>query len=315
MKSKHPKAWAKYLKQEAGSEQPPPKKLKLESLSSLQSADGSTITATGVSTSKTKITEHFKSLPSPSTIPKAAYVTKERITECILCMVTCSSRPLTMVQDKWFRKLVAPSDTALGMNITYCFVIDCINDAYTELTDILEQVTKNRILCLKSNCVTRVDRSFIGVNIQFAYKGEIFVITLRTIELNNHHTGQNLKNALTTAMKKFNITVDQIYTVTTDNGADLCKAARLMEKATNEVTKKSMSDDCKDNNEGVTCEWNEDKEYYGYGSEWHDDRPSDFVDEFEDALNLICDIEDIKWDGNILMSEKEKYSIEFTHHN
>ena len=244
------------------------------------------------------MTDHFKLLSSPCT-PKAVFLSKDTLIESLLRMVTCSSRPLTMVNDEWFKKLVEPYERAFGMCITYRFVIDCIYDAYEELTNMLKGIVKDRMLCLKSDCVTRMDRSFIGVNIQFVFKGEIIVITLGTIQLDNHHTGPNLKNALMNSLKKVDISISQLYTITTDNGADLCKAARLMEKATNEK-KGSEASDAEERSES---EWNENEEFDMFDST-KDLSHSGLLDEIEDSTNVLLDIENIEWDGNILMSKK-----------
>lgn len=53
---------------------------------------------------------------------------------------------------------------------------------------------KNKLICLKIDGVTRLDRSILGVNCQFMYNDKCTILTLGLIELLDKHTGSYLKD-------------------------------------------------------------------------------------------------------------------------
>lgn len=230
--------------------------------------------------------------------PLSMHYRLNEFTEAIVRMVTVNSRPLTIVNDEWFRKLIAPYEKTFSITVNYRFVIECIDEAYKEL--------RSRIISLKADCVTKRDRSFIGINIQFIYDGQVIVVTLGTVPLLNRHTGPYLKNTIVNTLNKFGVGIDQLYTITTDNGLDLTCAARIIEKMTINSTEaegmgKSEEDENSEDN------WDDDEEYRSSDSNKDkfsklEEKLMDFHD-VSDASHIIQEIENISWEGNILISK------------
>lgn len=92
----------------------------------------------------------------------------------------------------------------------------------------MNEILEDMLVSLKEDCVTKADRLFIGLNVQFLHKGKVVSVTLSTVELFERHTGNHLKNAILNELKKFNISIQQIYTITTDNDTNFLKAAKLI---------------------------------------------------------------------------------------
>ena len=223
-------------------------------------------------------------------------------------MVTVDSRPLTIVNDEWFRILIAPYERTFGITVNYRFVVDCIDEAYNELSTILEEILQSRIISLKADCVTKRDRSFIGINLQFIYDGQVIVVTLGTVPLLNRHTGQYLKNTIVNMLNKFGVSIDQLYTITTDNGLDLTCAARIIENMTIKSTEaEGMETSEEGESENSEDNWDDDEEYRS--SDSNKDKFSKLEEELmefhdvSDASHIIQELENISWEGNILISK------------
>jgi len=57
----------------------------------------------------------------------------------------------------------------------------------------IKKELKNKLICLKIDGVTRLDRCILGINCQFLNDGKIKILTLGLIQLLDKHTGSYLK--------------------------------------------------------------------------------------------------------------------------
>ena len=71
-----------------------------------------------------------------------------------------------------------------------------------------------------------MDRAILGVNIQLIKNGKPTLKTIAMKELTHRHTAEYTK--ITVAEVLHEISVSQIYTVTTDNGVDMLKSVKLL---------------------------------------------------------------------------------------
>lgn len=74
-----------------------------------------------------------------------------------------------------------------------------------------------------------------GVNAQFIEKDKIVLRTLAVAELFERHTGQYLKDTIIAILQKYNISTEQIYTCTTDNGRNMLKCISLINEDENDA--------------------------------------------------------------------------------
>lgn len=56
---------------------------------------------------------------------------------------------------------------------------------------IIEEI-QNKLISLKIDVVTRLNRSFLGINVQYVIDDKIVLRIIRLIELTESHTGTNL---------------------------------------------------------------------------------------------------------------------------
>ena len=75
--------------------------------------------------------------------------------------------------------------------------------------------------------VTCRDRSILGVNLQFINDGKVRLRTLAMKELKKNHIGFYLKTVLDEVIEQYGIKSNQIYSITTDYGANTLKCVCL----------------------------------------------------------------------------------------
>ena len=65
---------------------------------------------------------------------------------------------------------------------------------------------------------------FVGINAQFIKQGQIVLRTLALVEVTSNQTGEYLKKLILNAISQYGISASNIYTITTDNGANMLSA-------------------------------------------------------------------------------------------
>lgn len=86
------------------------------------------------------------------------------------------------------------------------------------------------LLSIKVDCVSRLDRSIIGINAQYIENGDIVIHTLSMKEIFVKHTGLNLSNIIVGVLKSFEINMDRIYSITVDNAANMICVGKFLNK-------------------------------------------------------------------------------------
>jgi len=94
----------------------------------------------------------------------------------------------------------------------------------------IHQECKNRLLSLKIEIATRLDRNIFGISAQFVSKQEIKSRILRMVELKGagSSTSQNLSREIIAVLDKYKIALTQIVPITSDNGANMIKTSKIL---------------------------------------------------------------------------------------
>ncbi|CAI6373161.1 unnamed protein product [Macrosiphum euphorbiae] len=145
-------------------------------------------------------------------------------------MVTVNGRPLTIFNDSGFSKILRPLTEAIGGGFTINSqnIKNHIFNASNVIISNIKNDIKKQLISLKIDSVKRHNRSILGINIQYIKDGKISLKTLAMVELFDKHTAENLKQSLLDVLTKYEITQEQIYTITCDNAANMIKMAKIM---------------------------------------------------------------------------------------
>lgn len=151
-------------------------------------------------------------------------------------LVTKEGFPFSILDCSSFRRIVTPILDALQTNQTINShnIINIIKRKSTNIKNHLRKLCSGKIISLKIDIATRLNRSVMGINIQFISNKKIQIQTLAMIELFKSHTAENLKETICQVLQDFGIDEKQIYNITTDNGRNLVKAVQLIGENNNE---------------------------------------------------------------------------------
>ncbi|KAE9521652.1 hypothetical protein AGLY_017948 [Aphis glycines] len=173
---------------------------------------------------------------------------KTLINACVE-LVTVNGRPYSMLDDSGFQNIINPilcgiqNSGVLNTNSIKKYV-------HLEAQLLINQISEDiafKLVSLKVDAVTRCNRAFLGINVQYIVNGCIKLRTIGLVELTESHTGVYLKDIILKVIKKFNIQPQQIYTITSDNGANMLKAVSLIEKDTLQIPADELDDEIDDN--------------------------------------------------------------------
>lgn len=169
----------------------------------------------------------IKSKPSKNV---SINITSMDIKDACVEMITLNGRPLCLVEDSGFRKIIDPILAALKPPITIN-VENIRREIFKKAKDLKDAISKElkyRIFSIKMDTATRMDRSILGVNVQYIVGDKIIVKTLAMKEVKMQHSGSNLAKLINDILNEYNLSLKQVYAITTDNGANMIKAGNLL---------------------------------------------------------------------------------------
>lgn len=102
----------------------------------------------------------------------------------------------------------------------------------TSITDDLG----NGMFSVKIDEATRLNRSILGINVQYIKDNQIIIKTIAMLELTERHTSENLKQIILHTLTSYRLKIDQIYSITCDNGRNMVKAARLINETLDDLS-------------------------------------------------------------------------------
>lgn len=151
-------------------------------------------------------------------------------------LVTVNGRPYNLLDDSGFHGAIESILTELeeaGCKLTMnSFTIGSYIERVGKL--IREKITndlKNRLINVMADIATKHHRSFLAINVQYYHEGKIILRTIGMVEMHIRHSGAAIKDLIVENLKLYGVTMDQIHSFTSDNGANIISAARLLDDA------------------------------------------------------------------------------------
>lgn len=86
-------------------------------------------------------------------------------------MVTVNGRPLRIMEDSGFRKIVDPIFRSFGFTMNTDVVRDHICNRASLVHKAITDQLKNKFFCIKMDTATRLGRTILGINVQFIHEG------------------------------------------------------------------------------------------------------------------------------------------------
>lgn len=187
-------------------------------------------------------------------------------------LVTTHGRPFALIQDAAFQEIVniAVPSNARSKEINSNIIKGMIPEKAYQIRSKIRADVRNKMVSLKLDSATYLDRHFLGINLQSIEKGKITIRNLALLEVMERPTWELMKETLLEVLTDFTIDSSQIYSITTDNTND--NNFQMMTKLNTQHCCETQ--DVDDIDEESSCDENEQSE---------DDAHSDYIKE---ELNL-----------------------------
>ncbi len=107
----------------------------------------------------------------------------------------------------------------------------------------IEKILRDKTFSLKVDLTTINRSSFTSINCQFLDNYKVNIINLQMNEIHGSSTGENIKREFLCCLELYKISINQVFTITIDNGTNLVKASDLLSDI---ETMKSIDDNFMD---------------------------------------------------------------------
>lgn len=163
-------------------------------------------------------------------------MSSEKLQGALVDLVTVNGRPLAMVEDSGFRKILDPIVRALqsrdpNFTANRKNLRKWVMEEAKRIREVIRKETKGIMICLKLDTASRLERSIMGLCIQFYKDGKLQIRSLCLKQLYTRHTAAHLKKEVTEVLAGYGIKLDQVYSGTTDNAANMVKLIKDLKEA------------------------------------------------------------------------------------
>jgi hypothetical protein len=171
----------------------------------------------------------------------------EEFRKSIVEIVTVNGRPLKYLEDSGFQKIIRPTIEALStierITVSRTSVCPWIHEEAEKLRTEIKLKIKEKMISVKIDLATRLGRSIFGLNAQYVDDCKLKILTLAMKEFDEAHTAEKLLTEFEKIMKSYDISLGQIYRVTSDNGSNMIKMGQLLKDKENLTDVESETDD------------------------------------------------------------------------
>lgn len=149
-------------------------------------------------------------------------------------LITVNALPLCFVEYPAFKRVIKPYVDSLdrqGIKLTINRKImkEKIEKRAKKMKEIITSEVRGKAVCLMLDIASRFNRSILGINISYLVNNIIVVRTIGMHVLRFTQTAKNIANIIKKILSEFQIFLNQVLSVTTDNGKNLVKAVALLD--------------------------------------------------------------------------------------
>jgi hypothetical protein len=188
---------------------------------------------------------------------------EETLIEACINLVAVHGRPFEMMEDEGFQMIVDPIIKAIDKNSAINSKnVKVLTTTYAEQRrKEISTLLRGKLVSVKFDCCTRLDRSILGLNVQYIENGKLTLRTLGMSEIYERHTGQNIKDKVIEILASYEIKREQILSITTDNGSNMITAVAAMNKNSIDSEEESSTSEEIDEEDLIYKQMLQDEEY------------------------------------------------------
>lgn len=180
-------------------------------------------------------------------------------------LVTVNSHPLSLLSQSGFRSAVGSvlrkfqlAGCSLNLSDHHVYEIkEKIRETAGKIKEQIKSEVSGKLISVMVDTAKRNDRAIFGISLQYKYNGILKIATIGMCELKESQTAEYLADVLVVVLAKYGISLAQILSITTDNGANMLKMVKDIEcLLLNTVDNPTDSDR---NSTQLTNEWSADE--------------------------------------------------------
>lgn len=159
----------------------------------------------------------------------------EMVWNAILQIIVFGAIPFSFLTSKGFQFFIRPYAIAfhsagIDFSVNRVNTQSKIGERAKQVKEIIRTEVNGKMVCLLLDIASRFNRSIFGINIAYFHNGKVRVRTIGMETLKITHTGRNLYEIVKRKLSELGISIQQVFTVTTDNGRNLIKLSKLLKK-------------------------------------------------------------------------------------
>ncbi|KAI8126496.1 putative AC transposase [Lucilia cuprina] len=181
-------------------------------------------------------------------------INKKLLIKSYIGLVTEDAASFNFLNSPNVRNIIDPICKGIELNSGKKFCLNATNCKKT-LCEVAENIVKsisaeceNRLISLKIDSASRLARNIFGISAQYIKNDEINSRILAMVELKGQHscTSKNLAIEILNVLNKYKINLQQIVTITSDNGSNMIKSTKILSHCLSE--EECFVDDTYNNN-------------------------------------------------------------------
>lgn len=191
------------------------------------------------------LTSHFKTIHKDIFYEKIAskyenhiLIQREKIVHSCVELTLINSHPFSLLSQSGYRNLIEDKLNAFKLagcplNLSDHHVYEIkkkVNDTAKKIREQIKLETRGRIISVMVDSATRNGRSIYGVSIQYKHNGVLRVFAVGMRELNQSHTAEHLAKELLKILAEYDINLDQVISITTDNGTNMLAMVKEVDR-------------------------------------------------------------------------------------
>lgn len=175
-------------------------------------------------------------------------VQRLKLLQACVELVTVNGRPLIALEDSGFQKSIEFQLNHLAMHGCKLLVSRRTIGPYIERTaaslrEKLKAELKNRSLSIMTDIVTKNHRGILGINAQYYSEGKIHLRTLGMVQMHVRHYAENIRDLIIECLTSYGISMDQVYSYTSDNAANMIASHARMRDAANDSSQEESTNE------------------------------------------------------------------------
>lgn len=159
------------------------------------------------------------------------------LTSSLVELVTVNGLPLNILRYPAFQRIVRPIEDGLKpvRHLDPNSIKPVLRSVSEEIQKIIVSEIDGKLVCVKVDLASRMDRDFICVNIQYVKNNLIIIRTLGVIELHVNHTAANLTAEILKILDPYGIDIRRVLTVTSDNANNIVATVTRLQNTQQEA--------------------------------------------------------------------------------